>query len=282
MKNRTIVGIICIIAALVITFAVAPLVNKMADGKVDVLRVKQDVTRGHLITDNDVEIVKVGSYNLPSGVFTDKKSAVGSFASVDLKAGDYLFPSKVTSVSDSAEDVFRTLDGTKQAISITISSFAGGLSGKLQNGDIVQLIVYDNSLSQTFVPGALTYVRVITATTPDGTDKDKLVPNDDGTYELPSTLTLLVNNAQAKELVKYENNGKIHADLVFRGDEATAQKFLDAQDEYFKHLPAGTGDEGKTEPSDEGGGFDIVQYANDIINGKVPAYLPDAEVNTDE
>lgn len=29
-------------------------------------------------------------------------------------------------------------------------------------------------------------------------------------------------------------------------------------------------------------GLDIVQYANDIINGKVPAYLPETEVSSDE
>lgn len=269
-------------AALVVTFAVAPLVNKLADSKVEIVRVKQDVTRGHLISDTDVEVVKVGSYNLPEGVLKTTKAAVGKYAAVDLVAGDYLLPSKITMVSDSADDVFRTLDGEKQAISITIPTFAGGLSGKLQNGDIVQLIVYENNRDRSFVPAALTYVKVITATTPDGTDKDKLTPNEDGTYELPSTLTLLVNAEQAKQLVKYENNGRIHADLVFRGETETTDKFLLAQEEYFKHLTDNSTDPDSLNPSDTGEGFDIVQYANDIINGKVPAYLPDAEVVSDE
>ena len=96
-----------------------------------------------MISDTDIEVVTVGSYNLPNDVITKKEDVLGKFAAVDLKKGDYLLPSKVTSVSDSADDVFRTLDGTKQAISVTIQSFAGGLSGKLENGDIVQLAVYD-------------------------------------------------------------------------------------------------------------------------------------------
>lgn len=283
MKNRTIIGIICIVLALVVTFAVAPLVNKLAESKVDIVRMKSDVVQGHQISENDVEIVKVGGYNLPSDVILKKENVVGRFAATDLKAGDYLLPSKLTTTSDKANDVFRTLNGDKQAISITIQTFAGGLSGKLENGDIVQLVVYENDTSRAIMPGALTYVRVITTTTAEGADKDELTVNEDGTYELPSTVTLLVNREQAKLLVEYENSGKIHADLVFRGDEATAQKFLAAQEEYFRQLkekteegdPADTGD-------DSGEGFDIVKYANDIINGKVPAYLPDTEVSGNE
>ena len=43
MKNRTIIGIVCLVLALVLTFAIAPLVNKMAESKVDIIRLKQDV-----------------------------------------------------------------------------------------------------------------------------------------------------------------------------------------------------------------------------------------------
>ena len=283
MKNRTIIGIVCIVLALILTFAIAPLVNKMAESKVDIVRMKQDVVQGHQISENDVEVVKVGGYNLPADVIQKKENVVGRFATTDLKAGDYLLPSKLTSTSDKANDVFRTLNGDKQAISITIQTFAGGLSGKLQNGDIVQLVVYRNSTAKTFIPGALTYVKVITTTTAEGADKDELTVNEDGTYELPSTVTLLVNQAQAKLLVEYENSGRIHADLVYRGDEATAQKFLDAQDDYFKYLEEHPVTDQPGEETDEGGeGFDIVKHANDIINGRVPAYIPGQEGDGNE
>ncbi len=282
MKNRTIIGIVCIVLALVVTFAVAPLVNRMAESKIDIVRMTKDVVQGHQISENDIEVVKVGGYNLPADVILKKENVVGRFATTDLKAGDYLLPSKLTSTSDKANDVFRTLDGTKQAISITIQTFAGGLSGKLQNGDIVQLVVYENDRSEAFIPGGLTYVKVITTTTAEGADKDELTVNEDGTYELPSTVTLLVNQAQAKLLVEYENKGRIHADLVYRGDEATAQKFLEAQDEYFRQLKEKTEEGDSAEPGDDEEGFDIVKYANDIINGKVPAYLPDTEASENE
>ena len=224
MKNRTIIGIGCIVLALLITFVIAPLVNKAADSRVDILRLTKDITQGHKITDADLETVTVGSYNLPADVLTDMESVVGKYAACDMVTGDYLLPDK--------------LDGDQVAMSITIPSFAGGLSGKLENGDIVSLIVYvdEDGEEVTVIPKALTYVRVITSTTADGIDKDELVQNEDGTYELPTTLTLLVDPLQAKLLAEYENNSKIHAVLVSRGDEKKAKAFLKEQKTMLEEI----------------------------------------------
>ena len=268
MKNRTIIGIVCIVFAFVVTFAVAPLVNKLSDSRTDIVRLKNDIVQGHLIQENDIEVVTVSSTGLPTNIITKKEAVVGKFAACDLKANTDLLQSMISDKSDSADDVFHTLDGSKQAISITISSFAGGLSGKLENGDIVSLVIFENETNEATIPGGLTYVKVITTTTAEGFDKDELTPNEDGTYELPTTLTLLVNPTQAKMLVEYENRGVIHADLVYRGDSETAQKFLDAQDLYFEMLSEQAKDESaepdETNPSS---GNNIIQDANDIIWG---------------
>jgi pilus assembly protein CpaB len=268
LKNRTIIGIVCIVLALVVTFAVAPLVNKLSDSRTDIVRLKNDIVQGHMIQESDVEVVTVGSTGLPTNIITKKEAVVGKFAACDLKANTDLLQSMISEKSDSADDVFHTLDGKKQAISITISSFAGGLSGKLENGDIVSLVVFENETNEATIPGGLTYVKVITTTTAEGFDKDELTPNEDGTYELPTTLTLLVNPTQAKMLVEYENRGVIHADLVYRGDSKTAQKFLDAQDLYFEML-AEKEDVEPSEPDENkpSGGNNIIQDANDIIWG---------------
>ena len=268
MKNRTIIGIVCIVLALVVTFAVAPLVNKLSDSRTDIVRLNNDIVQGHMIQESDIEVVTVGSTGLPTNIITKKEAVVGKFAACDLKANTDLLQSMISDKSDSADDVFHTLDGTKQAISNTISSFAGGLSGKLENGDIVSLVIFENETNEATIPGGLTYVKVITTTTAEGFDKDELTPNEDGTYELPTTLTLLVNPTQAKMLVEYENRGVIHADLVYRGDSKTAQKFLDAQDLYFEML-AEKEDEEPSEPDENkpSGGNNIIQDANDIIWG---------------
>ena len=236
MKNRTVLGIVCILLALVLAFVIAPFVNKFSDSRSEVLRVKQSVTQGHRMTGDDIERVSVGNYNLPPDVLTNEDEVVGKYAAVGLTKGDYLFSVKLTDTADTANDVFKTLDGTQIAVSVTIPSFAGGLSGKLQNGDIVSMIVYNGEKKESTIPEALKYVRVITATTAEGLDKDELVQKEDGTYELPSTLTLLVTDYQARLLAEYENYGKLHTALVCRDNEKQAKMFLKEQADVLEEL----------------------------------------------
>ncbi|MBR4204641.1 MAG: pilus assembly protein CpaB [Clostridia bacterium] len=236
MKNRTVLGIVCILLALVLAFVIAPFVNKFSDSRSEVLRVKQSVTQGHRMTGDDIERVSVGNYNLPPDVLTNEDEVVGKYAAVGLTKGDYLFAVKLTDTADSANDVFKTLNGSQIAVSVTIPSFAGGLSGKLQNGDIVSMIVYNGEKKESTIPEALKYVRVITATTAEGLDKDELVQKEDGTYELPSTLTLLVTDYQARLLAEYENYGKMHAALVCRDNEKQAKKYLKEQADILEEL----------------------------------------------
>lgn len=238
MKNRTIIGVICVVAALLLSFAVAPLVNRFSDSRFEIVCVKRDVTKGHQITDDDISTITVGGYGLPAGVIRDKTAVIGKYAACDMVSEDILLPSKLTDNADSADDIFMNLDGSQVAMSITIQSFAGGLSGKLANGDIVQLIVNIDE-DGCFVPDELQYVRVITSTTAKGIDKDELIRNEDGSYELPTTLTLLVDTYQAKLLAEYENNSKIHAVLVSRENEEQASKFIEKQNAILNEIEVG-------------------------------------------
>ena len=229
LGNRTIIGIICVVAALAICFGVAPVVNKLADGKAEVVRVCSNVQRGDKITDADLEIVEVGSHNLPVNAARSKDGIIGRFASCDLHPGDYIFPEKVTDDVDSAKDILESLHGDQKAISVSIGSFALGLSGKLETGDIVSAVVYSAEEDKCFTPPELQYVKVITSTTSQGVDKADITDNTQ-----PATVTLLVNKTQAELLARYEKSGSIHFVLEYRGDPAQAQKYLDAHTEYLK------------------------------------------------
>lgn len=226
------------IAALVLSFAVAPLVNRFSDSRFEIVCVKRDVTKGHQITEDDIQEVTVGGYGLPTGVIKDRAAVIGKYAACDMVSDDFILPSKLTDNADSADDIFMNLDGSQVAMSITIQSFAGGLSGKLANGDIVRLIVNTDD-DGSFVPDELQYVRIITSTTAKGIDKDELIRNEDGSYELPTTLTLLVDTLQAKLLAEYENNSKIHAVLVSRGNEEQASKFIEKQNAILNEIEVG-------------------------------------------
>ena len=278
MKNRTVIGVICMVLAVVITFAVAPLVNRLTSDTSEVARLATDVKQGVQITADNLETVKVKTDTIPAGAVTDPKDIIGKYASSALYAGDYLTAAKLTGEANTASDVFASLDGSKVAVSVTIDTFAAGLSGKLENGDIISLIVVDEDTGEAFIPGALRYMKVITTTTAGGIDQDSIVKNEDGSYEIPSTVTLLANTEQAKLLASYEEETTMTVALVYRGTPENAKKFLDKQDEYF--LNPEPEDNETTKPGETSGGVDdIIQNANDIINGKVDYFDVEEAVN---
>lgn len=244
-RNRTVIGVLCILLALIICFGVTPLFSRSASEKTDIVRVTKDIKEGDEITAEMVQTVEVGAYNLPQNLMTDKKEVVGKYATADLVAGDYILSSKLSAVPAAENAYLYNLDGTKQAISVTIKSFATGLSGKLESGDIVTVIVADyQGKGETAIPPELQYVEVISVTASSGYDANTGEVVDE--KELPSTVTLLVTTEQAKVLAELEQDSELHLALVYRGTPENAAKFIAAQDALIEELYA------ESEPENSG------------------------------
>lgn len=236
-RNRTVIGVLCILLALIICFGVTPLFSRSASEKTEIVRVTMDIKEGDEITAEMVQTVEVGTYNLPQNLMTDKKEVVGKYATADLAAGDYILSSKLSAVPAAENAYLYNLDGTKQAISVTIKSFAVGLSGKLESGDIVTVIVADyQGKGETAIPPELQYVEVISVTASSGYDANTGEVVDE--KELPSTVTLLVTTEQAKVLAELEQDSELHLALVYRGTPENAAKFIAAQDALIEELYA--------------------------------------------
>ena len=227
--NRTVIGIICMVVALVVCFGVGPLVNRVSEKQVEIVRMKNTLVKGTCIAESDIEMVKVGVYNLPKEVIRDKSAVIGKYTTGDMYKGEYLLPERLTADVNTATDILGSLEGDKKAISISIGSFALGLSGKLETGDIISVIVYNAKDQTAFTPSELSYLRVITSTTSGGIDKADVTDRSQ-----PVTVTLLVNQEQAELLAKYEKTASMHFTLEYRGDPAVAQQYLDIQEQYFK------------------------------------------------
>lgn len=236
-RNRTVIGVLCILLALIICFGVTPLFRRSASEKTEIVRVTKDIKEGDEITAEMVQTVEVGAYNLPQNLMTDKKEVVGKYATADLAAGDYILSNKLSAVPAAENAYLYNLDGKKQAISVTIKSFATGLSGKLESGDIVTVIVADyQGKGETAIPPELQYVEVISVTASSGYDANTGEVVDE--KELPSTVTLLVTTEQAKVLAELEQDSELHLALVYRGTPENAAKFIAAQDALIEELYA--------------------------------------------
>ena len=239
-KNRTVVGVICILLSLLICFGVTPLFNQSVSQKTEIVRVAKEIKAGEEITKEMVQTAEVGGFGLPENVLRQSESVVGKYATADLSVGDYILNTKLSDTPAAENTYLYNLDGTKQAMSVTIKSFANGLSGKLESGDIVSVIAPDyKKQGSTVIPAELKYVEVIAVTAGSGYDANTGAQTETETEdekELPSTVTLLVSPEQSKALAELESDGKLHLSLVYRGTPANSAKFTEAQDKVIAAL----------------------------------------------
>jgi len=244
--------VICIVLSLLICFGITPLFNKGISQKTKIVRVTKEIKSGDEITKDMVQVVEVGGFNLPENVIRTKETAIGKFAVSDFGIGDYILNTKLSEMPAAENAYLYNLDGSKQAMSITIKTFANGLSGKLQSGDIVSVIAPDyKKQGATVIPAELKYVEVISVTASSGYDANT---NEQGTQderELPSTVTLLVTPEQANILAELEADSKFHLSLVYRGSPENTKKFIGMQEKIIEALYYPEPEEDTEEVSEE-------------------------------
>lgn len=233
MKNRTLIGVVAIALAAILVFVAAPIINSMSSEKMEVVQLKTVISEGKLITSADVEVVEIGKLGVSNSVITKESAVVGKYAASTLYPHTNLFPDMFTESDNTSTNVLANLDKDHVAISVSVKSFAAALSAKIENGDIVSVIVNDNT--GTYTPEALKYVKVISSTTSTGVDTDQAV-NDENGVPTPATITFYVTPYQAKLLAAYETRASMHFALVCRADSAQATEFIIEQEEALEKI----------------------------------------------
>lgn len=248
MKKRIIIGAICILAAFAVTFVLSPFLSKKAVEKTTVIRLRELVREGDLITEAALEKTEVLKEGVPKDAVTGFKDAVGKTASATLFKGDILTAEKLSENGLRAETVFKTLPEGKIAVAFSAASFSAGFSGKTENGDIISIFVTDKQNGISFVPAELRYVRVITATTDKGIDQEDFERSEDGSLPQPDSITVMLSEEQARVLVGYERSASLHVALVCRGDDVRSTELLSRQEAVLETMYA----EQPEEPSEKG------------------------------
>lgn len=234
LKNRVVLGLACIVVSLVVCFGLTPLFNDAVAATKTIVRVNTEIKQGEQITARMVTTVEVGGYNLPANVLCEMGDVVGKYAAADFSKGDYILAGKVSDTPPSKNAYFGKLDGTNRALSVTIQSFAAGLSGKLGQGDVISLIANNvGELRETVILPELQYIEVLATTISDGTDSNE---QEGEKEELPSTVTVLVAPEQARLLVELEQGGNLHAALVCQGGDKNATYFIKEQARILEEL----------------------------------------------
>lgn len=237
LLNRTTLGVTLIFAALIVCFGLMPLYNSQLQALETVVRLTAPVEKGTLLTENHLAEVTVGGYGLTEDTVKDLQAAVGKYAQLDMVAGDTLMAGKLGDTPPGSSDYLANLDD-RMAMSIGIKSFASGLSGKLEPGDIVSVVCKDQSGNEIATkPKSLGYVEVLAVTNATGADKKAGSGSEvENEKDLPVTVTLAVDELQAKELAAQELEGSLYLTLVYRGNSEVAAQFLSIQKSVNEEL----------------------------------------------
>lgn len=166
MKNRTIIGIVCMILAVAMTFAVAPLLNRLTSDTTTVVRLKQEVGRGAKITAEQVETVKV-----KTDTKEELETALSIITTSYVRSDDIVAAVRenIKYIKPPLRDVFKSFEGEATAISSNIKRALYKLKSMVDNEifwewcDTLIQCQDDRTLKDTLLPivGKLTDVRIV-------------------------------------------------------------------------------------------------------------------------
>lgn len=266
LRNKFIIGLLCIAIGVTAGFVLLPKSQNSENDMTQVVRLTQDVAAGMLLESGMLELAQVPTESVPAGAASAVESFLSRYASSQLYKGDVLTEAKVRDTL--VDPVAAAAAKGKQLVSVTVPTLSAGVSGTLQPGDIVSVMVtskvtqFNANLglntatqepteesvqtgstlissvtkeSQTYIPEELRYLEVCKITSSDGSDA--LVNGKENTEEpnrLPVTITFYATEAQALKLAEVEQNGELHVTFVARGDDA--DKFIPREERVLVEL----------------------------------------------
>lgn len=214
----------CLLLAGALAFGLLPRLYGAQSGTTEIVKLRQTVEYGTVITEEMLTVAEVGSYGLPDTIVTDKSKIVGLIARDTIYAGEYLWRDRFMTpeaFKESAKQTGYGLSDGSYLLTIALPSESSGLAGILRAGDTVDVYGYTDESGAAVVSEALTAVSVYKVL------NSKLVSLDDLDAELaakpdanpadydfaPAYVVFTVNVQQAKVLIGLEKDKTLHLTL---------------------------------------------------------------------
>lgn len=237
--SKALIGVICIVVAIGLGAVQWYAVNIASTSAVPVVCAKVEIPSGAKITAAMLEVKKMGKLNLPANITGNAAQVVGAYADTDIQPDDIITGGKLSGHAPAY-----ALQNGQMLYSVALKNLADSLSGKLQSGDIVQVVVPTQATGNNAVPvnnadilKSLQYVRVDSVTYSNGQDAgtgNANTSSGSGNTQ-PATVTIFVNQQQLNALATLGQQ-EIQFALVSRGDENKAKSLLAEQNAYLEGL----------------------------------------------
>ncbi|MGI6150455.1 MAG: RcpC/CpaB family pilus assembly protein [Christensenellales bacterium] len=222
LKNRIFIAVACLVLAAAIAFWLVPEAHSKTRETATVLRVREIVPVGTVITPELLTTAEIGAYALPTGTLTAPESCIGLYAAVPLLPSDNLTAAKFTTADALGPDPIITR-ADRMNISVTVPSLAAGVAGKLATGDVIRIYAAqpgdgDMLIMQPPELSCMEVVSVVNAKAQDTTDAE----SSDAT--IAAAVTVVATHRQATTLVRLQSTATIHVALI--GRDAAALEML--------------------------------------------------------
>lgn len=214
----------CLLFAGVLAFGLLPRLYSAQSGTTEIVKLKQNVEYGTVITDEMLTVMEVGAYGLPDNVVKDKSKISGLVAGSTIYAGEYLWRDRFITKEVYEKADVGLPDGT-YFLTIGLPSESSGLAGILRAGNIVDVYGCTDNGGTVAVDEALTGVKVYKVlnsklvSLDDLDAKLKADPKADSSdYDFaPAYVVFTVNEQQAKVLIGLEKDKSLHLTLEKAG-----------------------------------------------------------------
>lgn len=216
---RILIGIIMLIFVVVAGVFVLPKIAEAPEKTYPVYTLTKDVSAGTILTAEDIIATSTTDEKLAALAVDKADSIIGKTAVRDLSKNAYIYNSDLIV----GEILLKTeIPEGKQIISFPISSIAMSVSYQLQADDIVRIFTL-NDKGEAYVPEALQYIKIENVYDENG-------DNARASGLRPATVSFIVDQIQAEELVTIINGKSAHITLISRNDESFASTLLAEQD----------------------------------------------------
>ena len=224
IRNKLFIGAMCLLLAGALAFGLLPRLYGAQSGTTEIVKLRQSVEYGTVITEEMLIAAEAGSYGLPDAVVRKKSEIIGLVARDTVYAGEHLWCDRFISVEDYEKAVSKSgcdLPEGTYLLTIALPSSSSGLAGVLRAGDTVDVYGYTDESGSAVVSEALTAVTVYRVL------NSKLIPLDALDAELaakpdanpadydvaPAYVVFTVNVQQAKVLIGLEKDKALHLTL---------------------------------------------------------------------
>lgn len=214
LQNKILIGAGCILLAGIFAFVVLPGMYKGKGGTEKVIKVSGTVGAGTKIEETMLTEVEVGSFGLPETVIKEKKDVVGKYARTEITPEDCIVKSKLSDYAAN-EKLDGILASGQKLVTVTLPSIAAGVGNHLQTDDVISLICYKDDVPVVYEE--LKNIEVYSIENDAAQDIAEVNAAEEKSDAVAATLTLIVNDAQAKRLVEAEYSGKLHAVFERKG-----------------------------------------------------------------